>query len=428
MISTSSNVSCMKIAILTLGTRGDVQPFAVLGNALQKRGHDVTLCTARNFKTLANTYGLHFVSVDIDFQELIESDEAKKIMKNPFMMKKYLRNTIFPKMSDAFQIFYQLAEQNDKVLFHIKTLADYFADAFPGKMIRADVIPTGEATKAFPNPIFSALRLPAFMNRLTYQLTELGLKMWKKPILDIQQRAGLVPHFRRPVLPAIYGISEHILPKPADYPVNSFFTGFWVALPEGQLDEDIMQFLEAGTPPLLITFGSMPFQTKVSITALIKTLLSTQQIRIIVVKGWGLSDTKEIEALDNVKVISAAPYDLLFPYVKAVVHHGGVGTTAACLRAGKPMLICPVLYPFGDQHFWGTIIQKKGCGIKPVPLKRVTEKIFAEKVGELLHNTALYEAAEKIGKLLRAEDGLEKAISIIEDTSIYQIQKKPDVR
>ncbi len=404
----------MKIAILTLGTRGDVQPFAVLGNALLKRGHQVTLCTARNFRALANMYGVDFVPVDIDFQELIESDEAKKIMKNPFMMKKYLKNTLFPKMGDAFQTFYQLAEQNDKVLFHIKTLADYFADAFPGKMIRADVIPTGEATNAFPNPIFSALKLPAFMNRLTYKLTEMGLRMWKKPILNIQERAGLIPHFTRPDLPAIYGISEHVLPKPADYPANSCFTGFWTARPEGELDEELIRFLQAGAPPLLITFGSMPFKTKVSLTVLIKALLVSYHVRIIVVKGWGLSDTKEIEAMKGVKVIAAAPYDLLFPHVKAVIHHGGVGTTAACLRAGKPMLICPVLYPFGDQHFWGTIIYKKGWGVKPIPLKKITEKIFSDKIGNLLNNASLYEATEQVGKLLREEDGLEKAIRIIE--------------
>lgn len=218
----------MKIAILTLGTRGDVQPYAVLGQALQERGHDVVLSTAKNFEKLVSSYGLRFVPVDIDFQELIESDEAKKIMKNPFRMKKYLRDTIFPKMSDAFQTFYELAEENDKVLFHVKTLCDYFADHFPGKMIKADVIPASEPTSAFPNPVFSAFGLPAFMNKLTYRLTELGIKMWKKPILAIREKAGLSPAFVKQSLPSLYGISEWVLPKPADYPSNSFFTGFWL--------------------------------------------------------------------------------------------------------------------------------------------------------------------------------------------------------
>lgn len=415
----------MRIAIITLGTRGDVQPFAVLGKALQQRGHEITFCTAKNFEGLVRTYGLAFIPVDIDFQELIESDDAKKIMKNPFRIRKYLHDVIFPKMSDAFQQFYQLAKEQDKVLFHIKTLADYFADEFPGKMIRADVVPAGEPTSAFPNPVFSALGLPHFLNRFTYKLTEWGLKMWKKPIVDIRKRAGLSADFVRYPLPAIYGISEHVLAKPKDYPADSSFTGFWISESEDStLDEDLLAFLQSGEAPLLITFGSMPFQSKFSLVELIKTLVIKQKIRILVVKGWGLSDTKEIESLSGVKVISSAPYELLLPHVKAVVHHGGIGTTAACLRAGKPMFICPVLYPFGDQHFWGTIMYRNGWALKPIALKKITTETFQENVARLLRETSLYTATENIAIKLRQENGVANAIAVIEGLSAGQQTRK----
>lgn len=405
----------MKIAILTLGTRGDVQPYAVLGKALQQRGHDVVLCTAKNFENLVTSYGLRFVPVAIDFQELIESDEAKKIMKNPFRMKKYLRDTIFPKMSDAFQTFYQLAEENDKVLFHVKTLCDYFADRFPGKMIKADVVPASEPTSAFPNPVFSALGLPAFMNKFTYRLTELGLKMWKKPILAIRERAGLSSEFIKPSLPSLYGISEYVLSKPKDYPTSSYFTGFWFDESQETLDDELLQFLQSGEPPLLITFGSMPFENKVGLLNLIKALVSQQKVRILVIKGWGLNNTTELESIDGVKVISAAPYSVLLPYVKAVIHHGGVGTTAACLYAGKPMFICPILYPFGDQLFWGNIVHQNGWGVKPVPLKKITEKILHKRVGELLNTSSFYTSTQKVSCRLKEEDGITKAIHFIEN-------------
>lgn len=405
----------MKIAILTLGTRGDVQPYAVLGQALQKRGHDVVLSTAKNFEKLVSSYGLRFVPVEIDFQELIESDDAKKIIKNPFRMKKYLRDTIFPKMSDAFQTFYQLAAENDKVLFHVKTLCDYFADRFPGKMIKADVVPASEPTSNFPNPVFSALGLPAFMNKFTYRLTELGLKMWKQPILAIREKAGLSSAFIKPSLLSLYGISEYVLPKPDDYPSNSYFTGFWFDESQEALDNDLLQFLQAGEPPLLITFGSMPFENKVGLTNLIRSIVTQQKIRVLVIKGWGLNDTKELENMEGVKVIHAAPHNVLLPYVKAVVHHGGIGTTAACLQAGKPMFICPILYPFGDQLFWGNIVHQNGWGVKPVPLKKLTEKVFNEKVRELFNTSSLYVSAEKIGCRLKEEDGITNAIHFIEN-------------
>lgn len=78
----------MKIAILTLGTRGDVQPFTVLGQALKNKGHKVTLSTAKNFEQLVKSYGIDFAPVDADFQEVIDSDEGNKMMKgNPFAIK-----------------------------------------------------------------------------------------------------------------------------------------------------------------------------------------------------------------------------------------------------------------------------------------------------------------------------------------------------
>lgn len=81
----------MKIAILTLGTRGDVQPYAVLGQALQACGHEVTLCTAKNFETLVRSYGIDFAPVDADFQALLDSEEGKKMMKgNPLTIRKNL--------------------------------------------------------------------------------------------------------------------------------------------------------------------------------------------------------------------------------------------------------------------------------------------------------------------------------------------------
>lgn len=84
----------MKIAIFTLGTRGDVQPYAVLGRALKQRGHEVVLSTAKNFDNLIKSYGLDFVPVDADFQALLDSDEIKKIRKNPFLAKKQLRDCL----------------------------------------------------------------------------------------------------------------------------------------------------------------------------------------------------------------------------------------------------------------------------------------------------------------------------------------------
>jgi sterol 3beta-glucosyltransferase len=404
----------VKIAILTLGTRGDVQPYAVLGQALKERGHDVVLSTAGNFESLIKSYGLDFVPVEADFQALLVSEEGKKIRKNPFLAKKQLSKFVYPMMADAFAKFYDLAGRSDKVLFHVKTMADVFADQFPGKMIQANVIPASEPTNEFSNPVFSALPLPSFLNKLTFKLTELGLKMWTKPVNDFRKNAGLPPNYSRPQLPSLYGISELFLKKPADFPENSHFTGFWQSASNTELSRDITEYIKGGDPPLLITFGSMPFETKLNLVESVKSASTHLNTRIILIKGWGLTDTEELNNDPNIKVIESAPYDKLFPFVKAVVHHGGIGTIAACLQAGKPFLTCPVLYPLGDQYFWGAIAYRKAVGLKPVALKKMNPGKWIESIRELLNNRDIYKNAESMAKELAKENGIDKAAEIIE--------------
>ncbi len=218
----------MRIALLTLGTRGDVQPYAVLGQALQQRGHHVTLSTAKNFESLVKSYNINFAPVDVDFQVFLESEEGKKMMKNPFRVQKNLAQWVHPMIYQALNTFYKLSTESDKVLFHGKTLAGYFADQFPQKMIRANVIPAFEPTSRFVNPVFSGLHLPSILNKVSYKLTSLSYKMMTKPIREFRETNGLSTHVADyNGLPSMYGISKHLLSKPDDYPINSCFTGFW---------------------------------------------------------------------------------------------------------------------------------------------------------------------------------------------------------
>lgn len=405
----------MKIALLTLGTRGDVQPYAVLGKALKDRGHQVTISTARNFEALVNSYGLDFQPVDADFQSFLDSEEGKKMRKNPFRAKKNLAKWVHPMIYDALTTFYSLARENDKVLFHVKTLADMFADQFPGKMIMANVIPAVQPTREFSNPVLSALNLPSFLNKMTFSLTTAAMKsMHKKPIMQFRQNEGLPLKINNTELPSIYGISSHYLEIPKDFPENIHFTGFWNSASQEEPEEDLTSFIREGNPPLLISFGSMPFDTKLDLPAALARLNKELGIRIIVVKGWGLNNTGDLEKNPWVKVIESVPYDKIFPLVKAVVHHGGIGTIAACLQAGKPFLSCPVMYPMGDQHFWGMIGYKRGVGLKPVPLKRLTEDLLLSNVKLLLEKEELYTNSKMISEKLLRESGIQNAINIIE--------------
>ncbi len=413
----------MRIAILTLGTRGDVQPYVVLGKALKQRGHFVTLATAKNFEALVTSYDIDFRPVEADFQAVLNSAEGKKMMKgNPFAIKRNLNSWLYPLISNSLLTFYKIAQESDIVLYHVKTLADSFADQFPEKMIRASLLPIVEPTTAFANPAFSGLPIPQFLNRVSYSFANLSFKLLSKPIGLFRSEVGLSKKFKIPAVKNIYGLSPSFLPLPTDYSPNSSFNGFWFDESEEELSPDINTFIQSGEPPLLVTFGSMPFKSKFDLQTAILKLTDTLDIRIFVVKGWGLDQTSRLEGNPMVKVVEGAPFDKLFPLVKAIVHHGGIGTTAACLRAGKPFMICPILYPIGDQKFWGDQAFTKGVAIKPIPLSRMTESKFVENIKDLLSNELLYTEAKNLKQLIDQEEGVTRTIEQIENviSNIYE--------
>ncbi|HEY5825426.1 MAG TPA: glycosyltransferase [Cyclobacteriaceae bacterium] len=405
----------MRIAILTMGTQGDVQPYVILGQELIRRGHRVTVSTSKNFDSLVRSYGVDFRPVEADFQALLNSEEGKKMMKNPFQTKKNLRKWVYPMIYNALNTFYQLATESDKVIFHVKTMADYFADQFPEKMIKANVVPAIEPTREFINPIFSALRLPSFLNKLSYKLSDLGIRMMMEPVHRFRKDSGLPSKIGRINIPSIYGVSELYLNKPKDYPVDSYFTGFWSGPSSKEIDPDLFEFIKRGEPPLLITFGSMTFETEIDLALVINRLSTELHIRVIVIEGWGFHNTKKLTANSNIRVVTSAPYDKLMPHVKAVIHHGGIGTIAACIAAGKPFWACPILYPLGDQHFWASIGYDRGVAIKPWPLSKMTETIFIENVKELLSRESLYTNIGALSKKMKLENGVSEAAKLVEE-------------
>lgn len=405
----------MKIAILTLGSRGDVQPYAALGNALQQRGHTVTLCTARNFESLVRSYGIAFRPVEADYQALLDSEEGKRIVKgNPFTIQKNLDKWIYPLIEQSLMEFYHLAQESDGVVYHIKTLADSFADQFPGKMIRAMVVPVVQPTRAFANPAFSGLPLPGLLNQFSYRLSALGMRMMQTPVRRFRAAAGLPPVWRVQETPFLYGISPSFLPQPVDYPANTLYAGFWPGQSAGELLPETKAFLASGPAPIVVTFGSMPVQPPFDLPRFLLRMADEHALRLIVVRGWGLKATEALAAHPLIHVLDSAPFEQLFPQVRAVVHHGGIGTTAACLMAGVPFWVCPVLYPVGDQLFWGKLAHQQRVALPPVPLKKWSEVQATQGLLSLWQEAEMQAASKALAARIQREDGLAAAVDFLE--------------
>ncbi|HEY1023741.1 MAG TPA: glycosyltransferase [Sphingobacteriaceae bacterium] len=404
----------MKITILTLGTRGDVQPYAVLGQALAQRGHQITLSTAKNFKELVESYGIAFHPIDADYEQLLNSKEGKRIFNgNPFALKRNFNKLISPIIERSLNEFYNLAQASDVTIYRPKTLANVFTNQLSKITIQAAVVPAMIETAAFPNPAISGFKIPEFLYKWSYRVNDLKYSILKKPIKSFHLQNGLNEEFPIDSAEAcVYGISPYFLNRPDDWPLNHYLTGFWFSEQNTGLPPDVERFIAEGKAPIVVTFGSMPLPRKLN--KLILRAAEELNQRFIIVKGWGDLDVAELSNRTNIRVVDPMPFEALFKKAKAVVHHGGIGTVAECLRSGIPMFICPAVYPLGDQFFWGDLAHRKGVAVKPIPLSKLHSNEFIESIHELLTNKTLYQKSAEMASRLRAENGVRKAADHIE--------------
>lgn len=202
--------------------------------------------------------------------------------------------------------------------------------------------------------------------------------------------------------------SPRLVPKPEDWGPEIDIAGFvFLDLASSfEPPEGLVKFLDAGEPPVYIGFGSIVVDDPDSFTKMIFEAVQLAGVRALISKGWGGLGGKD-DTPENIYMLENTPHDWLFPKVKAVVHHGGAGTTAIGLKCGRPTMIVPF---FGDQQFWGNMIGRAGAGAQPIPYKELTTEKLVNGIRQLLKQEARL-AAEEVAKGIEEEgDGAQNAV------------------
>lgn len=415
----------MKITILSTGSRGDTQPYVALGVQLKKSGHTVRLAAFQNYESFVKDHGLEFYPIRGDVSIIAAGADGKDAMQADNPLKIFLSfNKLKAHVFDLQQDFFNACKDSDVIVYHPGAAIGYFAARhFNIPSVLATPFPMSP-TREYPSLIFyDAPRLGKGINFLSHKILE--QIMWfasSSPLKDFwKQEFGKLPMdlsnpFSKQTskrLPTIISCSEFVFPTPSDRSEHVHTTGYWFLDEEAGWNPsvELLNFLEKGSPPVYVGFGSIGnSDVALQTTELVINALKRSGQRGVLATGWnGMSKLKNIP--DDIFILESAPHSWLFPHMAAVVHHGGAGTTAAGLRAGVPSIIVP----FGnDQFAWGRRVYELGVGPMPIPRKQLTAEKLADAIQSALSNE-MVNAAKELGKNIQSEKGTETAARVIED-------------
>lgn len=417
----------MRITIFAIGTQGDIRPFTALGRGLMRAGHQVRLATSANFQALVTGAGLEFAPLTADYEKLMLSDpeminNGMNVVKVARIMRGHLSE-----MASHWAAEGRAAAAGAELLIGAgpaTILVASLSDALDIPCVQAQLQPMTPCSDIppmmLPPPRF---RIPGPVNRGLYHALRMFTWMVLSPAINgiLRKDLGLAPYnwrgpyhggpaTRRRVL---YGYSGVILPHSRDWTDDQRVTGYWFLDESGEWEPpaDLMQFLDAGTRPVYVGFGSMLSTDSERITRIVLDAVKKVGCRAIIATGWGgmVADGALVDR--DIFVLKQAPHDWLFPRCAAAVHHGGAGTTTAAARAGIPSVIMPFIT---EQAFWSDRLERLGTAPRHLNRKTVTAAGMARAIAQALE-PEMARRAIRLGQQVSAERGIDNAIRQLAD-------------
>lgn len=410
----------MKITLLTYGSRGDVQPFLALALGLQQAGHQPTLAAPARFAAFIQQYNIPFAPLAGDPAEL--SQRFNDAGRNPIRM-------VSGMMQYALRVGAEMTYQTRAACRGAEFIVHTFAHVLDGHTLARELnipdaclqlFPMFAPTGDYPNITLPNTGLRP-LNRASHHFSSRFMEWGGIMGFEfIRRRAGLPSRrlywpFRaspeRLRTPLLCAWSPSVLPVSRDWPEYARVTGYVFMPGEASTDQPssvLEEFLNSGPPPVCISFGSMLNRDAEKMYQVILQALGQAGQRAVLLTGWG-SLPMDVHPGQFLQ-IDSAPHAWLLPRCKAVIHHGGAGTTAAGLRAGIPNIVIPHI---ADQPFWGQRVYDLGAGPRPLHLKTLTVDGLLAALAEAETQPVLA-AAQAVGRSIRSEDGLGEVISAIE--------------
>jgi sterol 3beta-glucosyltransferase len=408
------------VVILTIGTQGDVRPCVALGQGFQRAGYPVRIATSANFHDLVRNAGLDFCPLTADFQAMLEADRS--IGDRGFNLREIAR--IFREQYASWATHWVqeglAASEGAALLIGVSNsilLAKALSEAqgIPFAIARLQPVTLSRilppimfrcARKRVPGMV--SLGAHYLMFKLLWGVMRPAINDIVRPQLKLKPYPWHGPYFHDlQVCKTLNGFSEHVLPRPADWPESSQVTGYWfLDQPCWSLPRELEDFLGAGPKPVYIGFGSMVAGNAAAFTETVLEGVKRSGRRAVLATNWGALNRESGPNSDRVFFLRQAPHDRLFPRMAGAVHHSGAGTTGAAVRAGIPSVVVPF---FGDQPFWAHCLHQRGVAPPALERKSLTPAALASAL-KAVEEPRMIENAAALGRAVRAEDGVGEAV------------------
>lgn len=362
----------MRVFILTLGTRGDFELFCTLGRELHDRGHRVVMGTSVFYAPAVGAAGLEWVPVGqgthAELLAVLQSfhavaDKAKRPL---VFAERWLR----PQLAAGADSISAAGSASDYFVSNLKLALQRGSEVLPGAFVSYDP--------------------PDAMSNLA--------------------RYGSSKHEGR--ILELVAMSRPLVDPDCRWPTEFHFTGFWAArAPARVVSPDVERFIDAGATPVVMTMGSMAtFDIRQLVDCFAEALRLSNR-RGALVTGWsGLKATVDNER--NLLITEEADYEWLFARAACVVHHGGVGTVAAVLRAGVPSILLPQI---GSQEEFGRMLLRERLATGVFDTTTLNPQVLAEAIQRAIDDSAVKDSARRWQGIVRDEGGAGSAADLIED-------------
>lgn len=419
----------VRIGLYTWGSEGDVRPFVALAAGLTRAGHDVSLgyvaidgrdwgptCTPLGFASRAigpETMARARLSPGPHLDALLGRGNALQQVKG------VVEGLLDPVAEEMWEDASRTVPGCDVVVTHL--LHHGAATAALAAKIPLVTVQPAPVTPTRALPPMGAPDLGP-LNGFSWWLADKLGRSWFLPRVNATRARAGVPlvtsMFPRPnpeVVLSLTCVSPTLVPRPADWEPYEVVTGFF-DLPEGahawDRPPELDAFLRAGEAPVLMTFGSMLAMPSAETTHCVRSMLEAVEVagcRAIVQASWAA--LPELPRSPNVLRLGRAPHPVLLSHCRAMVHHGGAGTTQAACLAGRPSVVVPFL---GDQFFWASRLRALGVAKAPVPRTRLEGHALGRAIRVLIDDPTASRKAETVAAAMRKEDGVGNAVAHLE--------------